>query len=120
VLFPRIGAPGIAVASAIAGWVNAALLAGLLMRRGFYKGDAGLIRRVPRILVATLLMGAALWYGADWLAPSLSSDAPFLAQVHALALLILGGAAVYGVAALGLGGIDLQTLKRNLRRGGKG
>src|SRR5690606_9217877 len=41
-LFPSMGAPGIAVASAVAGWINALLLFAVLVKRGHWGRDAGL------------------------------------------------------------------------------
>ena len=41
-LFPTIGAAGIATASAIAGWVNALMLLGVLIRRGHWGRDVRL------------------------------------------------------------------------------
>ena len=51
-LFPRMGAPGIAVASAVAGWVNAPLLLGVLIRRGHWGSDMPLLTRIPRLVLA--------------------------------------------------------------------
>ncbi|TIO99615.1 MAG: murein biosynthesis integral membrane protein MurJ, partial [Mesorhizobium sp.] len=49
-LFPSMGAPGIAVASAVAGWVNAALLLGMLIKRGHWGRDIPLLKRIPRLV----------------------------------------------------------------------
>ncbi|WP_312798633.1 murein biosynthesis integral membrane protein MurJ [Tianweitania sp.] len=115
-LFPRIGAPGIATASAAAGWLNAAMLLAVLLRRGHWQSDRGLVKRLPRLFIATLIMGAALWYGLQWFAPQLASDSAFIDQVWALGLLVIGGAAVYILAAFGLGGADLGIIRRSVRR----
>ncbi|MDP4823436.1 MAG: murein biosynthesis integral membrane protein MurJ, partial [Aestuariivirgaceae bacterium] len=56
-----IGHVGIAAAVAIAAWVNAAQLGLTLNRRGFYSPDPRLKSRLPRILAASVIMGAALW-----------------------------------------------------------
>src|SRR5690606_34803495 len=63
-LFPSMGAPGIATAAAISGWANAALLFGMLVRRGHWGGDRGLVLRLPRLVLAAGLMAAALWFAA--------------------------------------------------------
>ena len=60
-LFPRIGAPGIATASAVAGWINAALLLGVLVARGHWGRDAGLTKRTPRLILASAVMAGAIW-----------------------------------------------------------
>jgi putative peptidoglycan lipid II flippase len=59
-LFPSIGAPGIATASAVAGWVNALLLLGVLIWRGHWGRDIALIMRIPRLVIASGIMAAAL------------------------------------------------------------
>jgi putative peptidoglycan lipid II flippase len=117
-LFPRIGAPGIATASAAAGWLNAALLLGVLIKRGHWQSDRGLITRLPRLILAALIMGAALWYAMGWLRDQLSSQASFVTQAGTLALLVGGGAVVYALAAFGLGGADKGVIRRSVKRRG--
>src|SRR5262252_2794967 len=58
VLFPRYGHVGIATAIALSGWIGATMLAVILWRRGWVRIEAQAWRRVPRIIVATLVMGA--------------------------------------------------------------
>ncbi len=116
-LFPRMGAPGIAVASAIAGWVNALMLLAVLVRRGHWGHDAPLMRRIPRLVLSSALMGGALYGGAIWLAPWLASSAPVLSQATALALLCGAGALLYFVLAFATGGADIAMIRRNIRRG---
>jgi len=115
-LFPQIGAPGIAVASACAGWLNAVLLLVLLVKRGHWHSDPGLLKRLPRLVLAAALMGGALWYGLRWLSPYLTAQSAFYNQVWALAALIVLGGLVYGVAAFGIGGADLRTIRRSVKR----
>lgn len=117
-LFPSMGASGIATASVVAGWVNAALLLGFLIRRGHWSRDAGLMRRGPRLILAALLMGGALWASLRWLDPWLTSASPLHIQLGALLALLAIGAVVYLGAALGTGGADLGMLKRSVKRGG--
>src|SRR5690606_29068026 len=42
-LFPSMGAPGIAAASSVAGWVNALMLLVVLVRRGHWGSEAALM-----------------------------------------------------------------------------
>ncbi|HWK68461.1 MAG TPA: murein biosynthesis integral membrane protein MurJ [Rhizobiaceae bacterium] len=118
-LFPSIGAPGIAVASAIAGWVNAILLLGVLVRRGHWGRDAALLRRLPRLLVASVVMAGFLYGAIRWFAPQLASSAPLHTQAATLAVLVSAGAALYFAIAFAVGGADLGMLRRNLKRRGK-
>jgi len=106
---------GLAVATSVAAWVNAGLLAWLLHRRGLYTPDARLRRNLPRMAVAGLALGGALWAGQSTLAPWLTSiDLPL--RVGGLALLVGLGGVVYGVLAVVLGLIRWGDLKRLRRR----
>ncbi len=118
-LFPSMGAPGIAVASAVAGWVNAALLLGVLVRRGHWGRDVPLLKRIPRLLLAAALMGMALWFVEDWFAPQLASSAPLLTKAVTLALLSGAGAILYFALAFATGGADFGMIRRNMGRGRK-
>jgi putative peptidoglycan lipid II flippase len=59
---------GIALATSLSGWLNAALLAFVLRRRGHWVADQRLASRAWRMLVATAGMAAALW--GSWHAPT--------------------------------------------------
>ncbi|GLS29900.1 putative peptidoglycan lipid II flippase [Mesorhizobium albiziae] len=116
-LFPDLGAPGIAIASAIAGWVNALLLLGFLIRRGHWGSDIPLLTRIPRLVLAAAVMAAAAYFAADWLSPYLASEAPLLVQATALGILICGAAIVYFAVAFGIGGADIRMIRRSMKRG---
>ncbi|MEQ1941688.1 murein biosynthesis integral membrane protein MurJ [Mesorhizobium sp. VNQ89] len=117
-LFSSMGAPGIATASAVAGWVNAAMLLGVLIRRGHWGRDAGLMKRTPRLVVASALMAAAIWFAVDYFEPQLASASPIHTQATALGIIVLGAMVLYFAAAFGLGGADAGMIRRNIRRKG--
>lgn len=117
VLFPSMGAPGIAVASAAAGWLNAVMLLAVLIRRGHWGHDAPLMKRIPRLVLSAAIMGAALWIAQDWLGDRLSASAPLVTQVVTLALLSGAGAVLYFGLAFALGGADPGMVRRSIRRG---
>ena len=117
-LFPSMGGAGIATASAVAGWVNAALLLGVLVRRGHWGRDAGLMKRVPRLVIAAAIMAVALYGASRWFAGSLDAGTPFYEQAVALAALVGGGAAIYFAAVFAIGGADVAAIRRSMRRGG--
>jgi putative peptidoglycan lipid II flippase len=94
---------GIAVATTLGGWLNAWLLARALVRQGHFVADARLLRSLPRILAAALLMGAMLWLGADLLQPLLASGRGLLVRAGALAGLVTLGLVSYGLALVALG-----------------
>ncbi len=114
VLFWRIGFVGIALATALAAWVNAGMLAGGLWRRAFLRPDARLRSRLPRIVIASVLMGAGLWGGQEvligWFDDGLWSG------VLGLALLVGGGLAAYGLLAQLLGAATVGELRQLRRR----
>jgi putative peptidoglycan lipid II flippase len=118
-LFPSLGAPGIATASAVAGWVNAFLLLGVLVWRGHWGRDLPLLTRIPRLAVAAAVMAGFLHVAIRWFEPQLASSAPLHIQAATLAGLIAAAAILYFAIAFGIGGADVGMLKRSIRRGGK-
>jgi putative peptidoglycan lipid II flippase len=117
-LFPSMGAPGIATASAVAGWVNAVLLLGVLIRRGHWSSDAGLNRRTPRLILASAVMAGAIWAAVTYLTPQLASASPIYTQAVTLAAIVAGAMLIYFAAAFGFGGADIGMIRRNIRRRG--
>ena len=89
---------GLALATAIAAWVNVALLAAVLHRRGHLAPDRRLVRRLVAVVGATAVMSLCL------LGALLALDAPLQGgaggRIAAVVGLVVGGAAVYGVAAV--------------------
>ncbi len=113
-LFWQIGFVGLALATAFSAWVNAGLLAAGLRRRAFLRLDERIKRRLPRILLASLLMGLGLWFGHAALAPWF--DAGLWRGVAGLLLLVSGGLATYGLLAVVLGAFVPAELKSLLAR----
>lgn len=118
-LFPRIAEAGIATAESAAGWVNAALLFLVLRRRGEFAVDASLQRRLPRLVLCCVAMGAALYAGARYLDRFFTPDASLLVQAVGLLTLVGGGGLVYLAAAQLTGAADARGLVRNFRRSAK-
>lgn len=114
VLLPLYDQVGIALSTVISSWLNAALLAVLLWRRGHLLVDARLATRAPRIVLAASAMGIALWFLASWAAPWLAAGA--LEKVLSLAGLVIVGLMVYAAACLGSGALrpgDLRLMRRS-------
>ena len=100
-LFPYLAHVGVAIATTLAGWTNALLLAVTLGARGGFAADKGLRARLPRILAASLIMGAGLLAVRAGLDQMLGTGITFIWQLAALIVLILTGAVVYfGLAGL--------------------
>ncbi|HEY4192196.1 MAG TPA: murein biosynthesis integral membrane protein MurJ [Mesorhizobium sp.] len=118
-LFRTMGAPGIAAASSAAGWVNAVMLLGVLVRRDHWGHDPALMKRIPRLVLSAAIMGAALWFGARWFAPYLASASPLLVKAATLALLCGAATILYFVLAFATGGADFGMIRRNIGRRGQ-
>jgi putative peptidoglycan lipid II flippase len=90
------GADGIAAAIALGAWSMALRL----IRRGAetfgFSIDAEARRRLPRIVVAALAMGALLWIATRYL-PGLASGAHGLVQAVLLMIVIAAGIAAYAL-----------------------
>ncbi len=114
ILFWPLGHVGIALATSLSAWLSAALLGGALLRRGFLRFDARLKARLPRIALASLIMGAGLWALAAWLLPWFDADPVW--RVAGLALLVGGGLGLYALLALVFGVLRLDELKTLRRR----
>jgi putative peptidoglycan lipid II flippase len=119
-LFASYGAPAIAFATVVAGWVTLGLMLGRMARRGIYALSANLLRRLAGQTAAAVLMGVALVYPASLLtAAQLSasqSGAPLGPLLLAVWLggLIMGGAIIYAIAAVLLGAVrrsDIALLR---------
>ena len=103
---------GIALATSIAGWVNALMLWASLAKRGEFKSDGRLIRNVIVVAMASGVMAAGLVFGAPVLEPWLASTASILERAAALAVLVFGGFAVYLAIVFAGGVISLRQLRR--------
>ena len=112
-LMMPLGYVGMALSTALAAWFNVAALMWILHRRGFFIIDARLKARLPRILLACVLMAAALWAARQGLTPWLAR--PYW-RMLALALLMAVGMGSYGAAAFLCGATHVADLKALLRR----
>jgi putative peptidoglycan lipid II flippase len=110
------GHVGIAMATSLAAWVNAALLGLTLARRGFYAPDERLSHRLPRMLLSGLLMGVLLLAGAWLLAGNYAEGASFLAALWGLVVLVAGGIAGYFMLAHLTRAMTFGELRSMLKR----
>jgi putative peptidoglycan lipid II flippase len=115
-LFPSLAHVGIAIATSVAAWANAILLAIWLGRRGHFRLPGADWRRHFLIIAASLVMAAILWGFAIPLAPYLASTAPLLIQIVALGGLVAIGMLVYFALVHLTGAQPLGQLLRRLRR----
>jgi putative peptidoglycan lipid II flippase len=87
------------------------MLAFMLRRRGYFAPDAQLKRRLPRMALATLIMGLALWGLMHALEPWLVGGSGST-RLLAFVVLVVAGLVLYGLAALLTGAADLKEARR--------
>jgi putative peptidoglycan lipid II flippase len=109
--FGHVGPP---LATAIASCVNTWMLYNAPRKRGHFAADARLKRRIPRLVVAALIMGVALWLLAPVAWPYLTGS--IVRRGIALIVLTGGGAAVYGAACFLTGAFRVSDLTALLTR----
>jgi putative peptidoglycan lipid II flippase len=113
-LAPAIGYMAAATATTTAGWAMVVLLWFGSRRMGSSVTlDDRLRRRIWRIVLASALLGVALWVGRIALEPVFAVTRP-----GALALLILGGTVIYFIISHVLNAFRLSELKSAVKRGG--
>jgi putative peptidoglycan lipid II flippase len=113
-LFPFLAQVGIAIATSFAGWVNAALLAGTLSRRGQFAADALLRRRLPLLALASILMGICL-YVAMLGAASALVDSNVLVRIAAVGSLVAGGVVLFALFCHLTGAVDFRQSLKTIR-----
>lgn len=114
VLFLTLDHVGIALATALAAWLNTLLLIWSLRRHGFWALDQRFRHRLPRILGASAVMGLVLWGLQTALAGWLGDT--FFERIAALAILVAAGLGSYALAALLFGAMSRSELLAALRR----
>ena len=113
-MMPVIGFMAAALATTVSAWVMAGQLWFGARAMGIEaRFDDRLRRRLPRIIAAAAVMGAALWAMALALAPWLETEGW---RYGALAALVLGGSLVYGLAGVAIGAFRLSEFRNALRR----
>lgn len=109
--YGHVGPP---LATALSSTANVWLLYATLSKRGYFVTDAQLKRRVPRLALAALLMGIAI-FGVDQLLDPWLSGRIF-ERYMALVALVGAGAAVYGIACFLTGAFVLEDVRILMRQ----
>ncbi len=110
----HVGPP---LATAVASTVNVWMLYHTLKKRGHFESDARLRRKVPRLAIAAILMGVAVYFVAPMVTPYLSGS--IFHRVGGLFVLVTSGFAVYGIACFVTGAFvldDIKLLKKQARQ----
>jgi len=108
VLIDALGYVGIALATALANWLNVVMLAGLLARAGYFRPDRTLAVDLARALAATAAMALVLLA-----VNQLAAAWPPLAR---LAALVLAGGASFALVALAVGAVPAELRRLVARR----
>ncbi|WP_291843817.1 murein biosynthesis integral membrane protein MurJ [Maricaulis sp.] len=112
--FGPLGFAGLAIATALAGWINAILLAVTLRRRGLLEPDARLLGKLPRILAACAIMAVFLLV-AEQYADQIRAVL-FNSTLVTLLVVCVAGLGIYGVAALATGALRPSEVRGALKR----
>jgi len=114
VLFVVLGAVGIAAATAIAGWINVALLVTELRRRAEFRLDPAFRRAIVGIVLATAAMGLAVWALVAALNPWFAPERGIVLQATALVGVVGGGLLTYLLVGALFGAMKPRTLLKDL------
>ena len=114
-LFPIYGVFGLAIATSIAGWVNAFLLWMALHWGEHFRIAVKTWRNIALICFASLVMAGILYLGNVWLGSALT-DNGLLARLFLIGVLIAVSAIVYFAIVITTGAIPRAKLKRMLKR----
>jgi putative peptidoglycan lipid II flippase len=107
----HVGPP---LATALASTVNVWMLYHTLKKRGHFEADARLRRRVPRLAVAAIVMGVALFFIAPHIQPYLGGS--LFHRAGGLLVLVGAGGVVYAIACFLTGAFVLDDLRLIMRR----
>jgi putative peptidoglycan lipid II flippase len=107
----HVGPP---LATALASTVNVWMLYHTLKKRGHFEADARLRRRVPRLAIAAIVMGVALFWVAPVIDPYLTGS--IVRRTIGLMALVGAGGIVYAIACLLTGAFVIDDLKLIMRR----
>lgn len=102
------------LATAIASWVNVALLYRTLRKRGDFVLDEQLSRRIWRLTGAAVAMGAVMFFLNDLFTPYTSGT--WTIRTAAMLVLVGAGCVVYAAGCFLTGAVRVRDLKALVRR----
>ncbi|MBO6504606.1 MAG: murein biosynthesis integral membrane protein MurJ [Kordiimonadaceae bacterium] len=105
---------GLAIATAIAAWLNVALLYFGLSRRGHFKVELRTIKAMIRHVAASAAMIAALYSTESFYIPYFAEDG--LMRILALGGVVTLGASLYFLILSIIGGLKLSQIRLMLKR----
>ena len=105
---------GIAFATAISAWFNAVVLVFILKRRGNFNLDLRNCVKLPRILLASALMGVVLFFSSTFLNDYLMDG--IMIKIITVTILVIGGLIIYCSFAFFFGAIKLEDVRQMIER----
>jgi len=112
--FWKIGFEGLALATSIAAWVNVLCLSRTLLKSGHWSPDRRLISRLPRISLASLIMGFALWHAKPFV-PNFA-DLGLVLDLLTLTLFCGLGGGIYIIFAMALRAFGVSDIRNAFSR----
>ena len=112
ILFDSLGHIGIAIATSIAAWVNVALL--LFGLRNFLKPDARLKSRMPKIFIASIVMGSLLWILNQTIKEMFNHD--FWLRLGGVSMLVIFGITIYFFIVFKFKASSIKELKADFKK----
>ena len=112
ILFDSLGHIGIAIATSIAAWVNVALL--LFGLRNFWKPDARLKSRMPKIFIASIIMGSLLWILHQTIKEMFNHD--FWLRLGGVSILVIFGITIYFFIVFKFKASSIKELKADFKK----
>jgi len=108
-LFFTVGFFGLALATSVAAWANVILLARTLFKSGHLTLDTRLKNRLPRIAIASIIMGVAVGALTHYFGGNIGGKV--LADMAWLLAVSVAGLVVYAAAALAIGAIRKSDIR---------
>ena len=115
-LFFTVGFFGLALATSVAAWGNVICLAYVQRKQGHFIMDTRLVSRIPRIFMAAAVMGAALWWLAQYAAPLRTGN--IFWDYFVVAVVCAIGILIYFASAMALRAFGMADIKDAFRKGG--
>lgn len=113
-LMGPFGHVGLALATALASWINTSLLAYVLYRRGYFQPDVAFVRRIIMQVISAAVMAVVVWFLVDHFADWWRAGT--LDRVLALGAVIGAGGVCFMVLALATRAVQVSDLKSLAQR----
>lgn len=107
------GFPGLAIATSAAAWLNVGLMIRALTRRGAYGPTPSAYARLARILLASAILFAVLWFAN---ANRATLEAALGSKEAAVGVLILGGGSFYFAVAFLVRAVTFAEVRAAFRK----